>query len=145
MENNWYIQYNGTQVGPMSKFDLLSYGLNPDSMVWNSSMESWQPAYMIPELMKIINQPGSTPLFDSAPGARDRVLAAVLALLFGGFGVQYFYCGKISAGFITIILTAITCGLWAIVMFIQGIYMLTLTDAQFRAKYVDNTATLPLF
>ena len=57
MENNWYIQYNGTQVGPMSKYDLLSYGLNPNSMVWNQNLPAWQPAYMVPELMKIINRP----------------------------------------------------------------------------------------
>ena len=72
MENNWYIQYNGTQVGPMSKYDLLSYGLNPNSMVWNQNLPAWQPAYMVPELMKIINQPGPTPLLDTAPGARNR-------------------------------------------------------------------------
>lgn len=145
MENNWYIQYNGTQVGPMSKYDLLSYGLNPNSMVWNQNLPAWQPAYMVPELMKIINQPGPTPLLDTAPGARNRVLAAIFALLFGSFGVQYFYCGKIPAGLITIVLSVVTCGLWGLLMFAQGIYMLTLTDAQFNAKYVDSTSTLPVF
>ena len=78
MENNWYIQYNGTQVGPMSKYDLLSYGLNPNSMVWNQNLPAWQPAYMVPELMKIINQPGPTPLLDTAPGAGNRLRSVFL-------------------------------------------------------------------
>lgn len=74
-----------------------------------------------------------------------RVAAGICALLLGGLGVQYFVCGKIGAGFICILLTLITCGLWEIVSIIQGIVMLTMSDQDFDRKYVYSTSTFPLF
>ena len=44
----YYIVYNGQQVGPMSKEALVNYGLNPNSQVWAQGMPAWVPAYTIP-------------------------------------------------------------------------------------------------
>lgn len=58
----YYIVYNGQQVGPMSKEALVNYGLNPNSQVWAQGMPAWVPAYTIPELMEVINtRPLNTP------------------------------------------------------------------------------------
>lgn len=146
MDNKWYIQYNDTQIGPMRKDELLAYDLRPDSMVWNPELPQWQPAYMIPELMTLIKDSKThmpPPIIDT--GAPNRVLAALLAIFIGSLGVQYFYCGKTTAGFLTILLTVVTCGLWGFITLVQGIYMLTISDEQFYAKYVAGTSTLPLF
>lgn len=84
--------------------------------------------------------------FDSDPSnGKSRGVAALLAIFLGGLGVQYFYLGKVSAGLITILLTVITCGLWEVITLIQGIMMLCMDNATFVRKYVDSTATLPLF
>lgn len=84
--------------------------------------------------------------FDSCgPEGKSRGVAALLAILLGGLGVQYFYLNKVGAGLITIGLTLITCGLWEIVTLIQGILMFCMTNAQFRAKYVTTTSSFPLF
>lgn len=141
----WYIVYNGQEVGPMSKEQLLSYDINPNSMVWSEGMPQWVPAYTIPELMDLIkNRP--RPMYHAAPAPeKDKIVAGLLAILLGGLGIQYFYIGKTKGGIITILLSLVTCGLWQIITLIQGILMLTMTQEQFEQKYVESTSTLPLF
>ncbi len=89
--------------------------------------------------------PSSNNLFDCGPEGKSRGVAALLAIFLGGLGIQYFYLGKTGAGLITIGLTIITCGLWELVTFIQGILMLCMTNDSFRQKYVTTTSTFPLF
>lgn len=153
----WYILYNGKQVGPMTKENLLAYRPNPDTMVWKEGMENWQPIYSIPELMEIVNgmpptanvypQPGVTP--PTTPpfsySSKDKTTAGILALLLGSLGIQYFYIGKTGAGLLTILLSAVTCGLWGFLMFIQGILMLTMSQHEFDQKYVFTTKSFPVF
>ncbi len=84
--------------------------------------------------------------FDACgPEGKSRGIAALLAIFLGGLGIHYFYLGKTNAGIISIILTVVTCGLWQTVMFIQGIVMLCMTNAQFREKFVDTDKAFPLF
>lgn len=79
------------------------------------------------------------------PEGKVRGIAALFAILLGSIGVQYFYLGKISAGIITILLTIVTCGLWEIVMLIQGVLMFCMSNQEFRQKYVLSNSALPLF
>lgn len=88
---------------------------------------------------------GSDNCFDEGPEGKSRGVCALLAIILGGLGVQYFYLGKIGGGFITILLTIVTCGLWEVVTLIQGILMFCMTNADFRRKYVLSNSTLPLF
>lgn len=74
-----------------------------------------------------------------------KTLCGILAIVIGGLGVQYFVLGRVGAGFLTILLTLITCGLWEILMLIQGIMMLCMSDEDFKRKYIDSTSALPLF
>ncbi len=84
--------------------------------------------------------------FDACgPEGKSRGVAALLAILIGSLGIHYFYLGKTSAGIITIILSLVTCGLWSILILIQGILMFCMTNEQFRQKYVLNTNSFPLF
>ena len=77
--------------------------------------------------------------------SKDKTTAGILAILLGSLGIQYFYIGKTAGGFLTILLTLVTCGIWPILTFIQGIMMLTMTQEEFNRKYVFNNKTLPLF
>lgn len=81
----------------------------------------------------------------SGPEGKSRGVAGLLAVLVGALGVQYFYLGKIGGGLLTILLTLVTCGLWDVVMLIQGILMLCMTNDEFERKYVQNPSTFPLF
>ena len=95
------------------------------------------------------NQPpfvsGDNAFDPCGPEGKTRGIAALFAIILGSFGIQYFYLGKSTAGIITILLSLITCGLWGVIMLVQGILMFCMTNAQFRQKYILSTSTLPLF
>lgn len=84
--------------------------------------------------------------FDAAgPEGKSRGVAALLAILLGSLGVHYFYLNKPGGGFICILLSIITCGIWQVITLIQGILMFCMTNAEFERKYVETTSTFPLF
>lgn len=87
-------------------------------------------------------QPG---LFDEGPSGKSRGVAALLCFFLGGFGAHYFYVGKTSGGLITLLLTIITCGCWSIILLIQFILLLTMSQADFERKYVYSQSAFPLF
>lgn len=66
-------------------------------------------------------------------GRKDRVTAAVLAILLGSFGAHRFYLGHIGLGFLYLLF------FWTwipgIVGLIEGIIYLTNSDEEFNAKY----------
>ncbi len=160
----WYIFINGSQKGPIEERQLAEMGITPSTIVWCKGMADWLPAAQVPELQYLFAKTNS----DTAPNVppqyngftqgasapqytapviyeKSKVAAGVLAILLGGLGIQYFYLGKIGAGFVTILLSLITCGIWPVLMFAQGIYMLTLTDQEFQYKYVDTDSFMPIF
>jgi ribosomal protein L40E len=67
------------------------------------------------------------------PGGRSRMAAALFALFLGSLGIHKFYLGKIWQG----VLYLLFC--WtmipAIAGIIEGIIYLTMSDADFAAKY----------
>lgn len=139
---NYFLDYNGRVIGPMTARQVMGYNPTYDVRV---SMDGthWQPLYTYPELMELYNQRnqyGVQPQIDSR-----KTLCGIMAIIFGTLGVQYFVLGKVGAGFITILLSIVTCGAWEIITLIQGIMMLCMNDEEFRRKYVDTTATFPLF
>jgi len=142
---NYYITYRGQQIGPMTKEQLLNYDLNPNSMVWHEGMAEWAPAYTIPELMAIMPVGAKNSCSAVASSGKSNVAAGIFALLLGGLGVQYFYCGKVGGGFICILLTLVTCGVWDIISLVQGIMMLCMSQEDFDRKYVLTDKTFPLF
>ncbi len=127
---------NGEYVGPMTAIQMMSYNVNQNTPVSLDGVE-WKPLYTFPELMQLITQKSTQ---DS-----NRILCGVLALLIGGLGIHYFVIGKAMAGILTIILSIVTCGIWGLVMFIQGIMMLVMSDAEFNQKYVQSQSSFPLF
>lgn len=137
----YYITFNSQCVGPMSVSQLLAYPVNENTPV-STDGASWRPLYTFPDLMQMY-QASKT----GAPGGSDskRIAAGICAIIIGTLGIQYFIIGKPVAGVLTILLSLCTCGLWQLVTIVQGIMMLTMTDEQFRQKYVDTVATLPLF
>lgn len=100
----------------------------------------------VPENVKFCPDCGTSIVSPSASGtdSKDKTTAALLAILLGGFGIHYFYLGKNTAGILTIIITFF-CFIWWIVMIIQGILMLTMSEEDFRAKYIDTDKTFPIF
>jgi TM2 domain-containing membrane protein YozV len=69
----------------------------------------------------------------STGGEKSKIVAGLLGIFLGGFGLHKFYLGNIGMGILYL------CFCWtfipAIVGFIEGIIYLTMTDAAFKAKY----------
>lgn len=104
-----------------------------------------QPPYGQPYQQPYYQQPRQPGVFDEGPSGKSRGLAGLLAILLGGFGVHYFYIGKIAGGFICILLNLVTCGIWCIVTLIQGIMMMCMRQDEFERKYMNPNSTFPLF
>ncbi len=149
MEPEYFLSFNGQTIGPMTKEQVFAYPVTSTTLVCTTSNHNWLPLFNFPELMEMLNHRQQVPpAYDgnyTVLTDKNKVAAGVLAILLGGLGVQYFYLGKIAAGFITILLSLVTCGLWQVLMLVQGIMMLTMTDRQFEEKYVLSPATYPLF
>ncbi len=67
-----------------------------------------------------------------------KVVAGLLGIFLGAWGVHKFYLGYTNEGAIQIGITVVTCGAAGIVGFIEGIIYLTKTDEEFVNMYVRN-------
>jgi TM2 domain-containing membrane protein YozV len=69
----------------------------------------------------------------TSPSGRSRIVAALFALLLGGFGAHKFYLGQPGMG----VLYLLFCWTFipALVALVEGIVLLTQSDEQFAAKY----------
>lgn len=67
-----------------------------------------------------------------------KVLAGVMGILFGGFGIHKFILGYTKEGIIQIIISLVTCGIGSLIGFIEGIIYLTKSDQEFYDTYQVN-------
>ena len=68
---------------------------------------------------------------------KQKVVAGILGILLGGWGVHKIYLGYNKEGIITLILFFF-CGIGSIIGLIEGIIYLTKSDEEFKATYVDG-------
>lgn len=163
----WYLIYEGATVGPMTKEALMAYHPNPNTQVWKEGMAQWQPLFSVPELMTMLNSgtynnyqapnnynPGGynpagmqgppQPIYRGEP-EKSKVVAGILAILLGEFGVHYFYIGKISAGIVMALINLVTCYTFWLFSLIQGIVILCMSQEEFDRKFVYTSNSFPLF
>lgn len=76
--------------------------------------------------------------FSNAGGENKKVLAGVLGIFLGGFGIHKFILGYTKEGIIQIVITFITCGFGSIIGLIEGIIYLTKSDEEFYETYQKN-------
>ena len=144
---HYYIIFNNNTVGPMTKEQLFSYDVNENTQV-SANGTAWAPLYSFPDLMQMLQNKrqfmnGNNNLNNEVNS--KKTLCGIMAIIFGTLGVQYFILGKVGGGFVTILISIVTCGLWGVVMLIQGIMMLSMSDADFKRKYMDSSSFMPLF
>jgi TM2 domain-containing membrane protein YozV len=71
-----------------------------------------------------------------ADTANTKMVAGLLGILLGGFGVHKFYLGFTGAGVITLVVSFLTCGMFGIIGLIEGIIYLTKSDEDFYREYI---------
>lgn len=85
--------------------------------------------------------PGYTP--QAAPASdKNKMVAGILAILLGAFGIHKFYLGYTKEGIILLAVTLVSFGALAfvtsIVGIVEGVMYLTKTDQDFYATYVTG-------
>lgn len=81
---------------------------------------------------------GSAPPAQQIPGADKKMIAGILGIVAGGFGIHKFILGYTTEGIIQIALTFITCGLGSIIGIVEGVIYLTKSDEEFVRTYIQN-------
>jgi TM2 domain-containing membrane protein YozV len=84
--------------------------------------------------------PASAPSFVAAPVPttdRNKYIAAVLAFLFGVFGIHRFYLGRVTSGIVMAVLTFTVIGALVTVplAFVDMVRYLVMSDRDFAARY----------
>ena len=82
--------------------------------------------------------PPTTPPGGQIPGADKKLLAGLMGIFLGGFGVHKFVLGYNKEGIIQIVVTLVTCGFASIIGLIEGIIYITKSDQEFVDTYVNN-------
>ena len=76
------------------------------------------------------------------PGADKKILAGLLGIFLGAFGIHKFVLGYQKEGIIMLVITVVTCGFGAtvtsIIGLIEGIMYITKTDEEFVNTYITN-------
>jgi len=73
--------------------------------------------------------------FGGVNGENKKLVAGLLGIFLGSFGVHKFFLGYNKEGIIQLIASVVTCGVVGIVGFIEGIIYLTKSDEEFYNTY----------
>jgi len=68
--------------------------------------------------------------------ANKKMVAGLLGILLGAWGIHKFYLGMTMPGILQIVITIVTCGVGGIIGLIEGIIYLTKSDKDFHQMYV---------
>lgn len=145
---SWYYLVQGQQVGPVPTAALAAMmqaeQINLNTLVWRNGMDGWKPASLVPELAASYvprPAPATVVVVPQSQGAqapsrhrgKSKVAAGILALFVGGLGIHKFYLGGWGWGLLYILFV------WtfipAIVSFIEGIILLTMSNEAFDRAY----------
>lgn len=72
------------------------------------------------------------------PGADKKLVAGLLGIFLGTFGVHKFYLGYSKEGIIQLVISVVTCGIGGVIGLIEGIVYLTKSDQEFVDTYVNG-------
>ena len=73
------------------------------------------------------------------PGAEKKLVAGLLAILLGGFGVHKFYLGYTKEAVIHLVISLVTCtSVGWLLGIIEGVIYLTKSDEEFVATYITG-------
>lgn len=90
-------------------------------------------------LMEIVDEKGNSL---PAPVENKKMVAGILAIIIGVFGVHKFILGYQKEGLIMLLITVLTCGIGgaviSIIGLVEGIIYLTKTDDEFYQMYQVN-------
>jgi TM2 domain-containing membrane protein YozV len=150
MADAWYLSHDGRQsFGPYTTEEMKEFAasgrVGAGSKVWRDGMADWVEARTMPELFGGRTPPPPMPGQSLRPPHLEdanakKILAGILAIFLGVFGVHKFILGMTGAGLamaaITLCTLFIASPLIAIIGLIEGIIYLTKSDEEFYQMYI---------
>ena len=163
--SRYYMADGMVQRGPFEVQDLPGQGVRADTLVWKEGMDQWRRADEVEEIIfggALRSAPPELPPGPPAqlpyanpvpmgaavppynPQSSNRIVAGVLGIVLGTFGVHKFVLGMPGPGIAMLLISLIggifTCGIAAaivqIIGLIEGIIYLTRSEEQFYDEYV---------
>lgn len=100
-----------------------------------------QPVYQQPQAAPYTQGPYAQPVYNQTINdgvypswpIKNKIVAGLLAIFLGGFGIHKFYLGKVGQGLIYLLFC--WTGIPAIIAFIEGIIYLCSNDHNFQVKH----------
>ena len=149
---------DGHEYGPVGGDQLRQWiaegRANAQTRAQAEGSTDWRTLADFPEVRAALGLPGGVPppisppaqphATKRLPGAEKKIAAGVLALIpvTGSLGIHKFILGYTGEGLTMLLITVLTCGIAAGVMWIialiEGIVYLTKTDEDFVQTYVLN-------
>lgn len=87
-------------------------------------------------------QPAPAAPLEGKAAADKKMLAGILGIVLGGFGIHKFILGYQKEGIIMLVISVATCGFGytviGIIGLIEGIMYLTKSDEEFVETYITN-------
>ena len=145
---NWYLFRDSQTHGPYAEEQVKEWirtgqVLAADKLCREGD-QNWSSADMLPEfageaakapppppVAAPYAMPGAGPTLP--PGAKDRTVAGVLAILLGSLGIHHFYLGNTGIGVLYILLGCV--GISPVLGLVDGIIYLTKPEDQFQRNY----------
>ena len=127
----------------MSRYCTKCGAVNDDTAQYCISCQSALSPVSGYQPMQSVNQSASAAMTDwKAMGADKKVLAGVLGIVVGAFGIHKFVLGYTTEGLIMLLTTVISCGILAVVPsvigIVEGIIYLTKSDEEFVMTYLQS-------
>ncbi len=139
---------DGQPYGPVPAEQLRRWlaenRVNAQTLVQTEGAPDWKPLSSIPEFASELKTipPTIAPPSVFAARASSKIPAGICGILLGYLGIHKFILGYTGAGLIMLLVTVLTCGFAAWVMwiigFIEGIIYLCKSDEEFVRLYVDG-------
>jgi TM2 domain-containing membrane protein YozV len=139
---------DGRPYGPVSTGQIRHWmaenRVNAQTLVQTEGATEWKPLVSIPELASELQTvpPPMVPPSIYAARASNKIPAGVCGILLGYLGIHKFILGYAGAGLIMLLVTILTCGVAAWVMWIigliEGIIYLCKSDEEFVRIYVEG-------
>ena len=127
----------------MSRYCTKCGAVNDDTAQYCTSCQSPLSPVSGYQPMQSVNQSAPGALTDwKAMGADKKILAGILGIVVGAFGVHKFVLGYTTEGLIMLLATVVSCGILgmatSIIGIVEGIIYLTKSDEEFVTTYLQN-------
>lgn len=136
------------EYGPLNADQIRQWiserRVNAQTLAQLEGSTDWRPLGSLPEFAQVLGPPPApvTPPPAVATQASKKIAAGICGILLGSLGIHKFILGYTGAGLIMLLVSVLTCGLGAAVMWIigliEGILYLTKSDEEFVRTYVEG-------